>query len=117
MVEIKQKIQEIEYRILKIIACGKFFGGQNNSDWICGDFLEKETDEEGIPLGECYFCSDCHKKSEEILKLWEQREKEILEIINNLKMFNKYSITYGSTKVSVKEIKEGLKKEIQTRRC
>jgi len=69
--------QEIEYRILKIIACGKPF---DNNNWICGDFLEKETDEEGISLGECYFCDECHKKAKEIMKLFESIEHDLKEI-------------------------------------
>jgi len=48
-----------------------------------------------------WFCPVCNK------------EKEILEIIDNLKIFNKYSIMCGSSKIPVKVIKEELKNKIK----
>ena len=55
----------IERKILSIITCGRHFGGNDNNSWICGDFLE-----EGIDLGRCYYCENCYKKAEEIIKLF-----------------------------------------------
>ena len=64
---------EIKRKILSIIACGKLFGGVNNSDWVCGDFLEEETDEYGRSIGRCYYCETCHKKTEKIIELLENK--------------------------------------------
>ncbi|HUS51826.1 MAG TPA: hypothetical protein VMZ91_16780 [Candidatus Paceibacterota bacterium] len=58
------KQKELEYNILKIIACGKPF-----DSWVCGDFLEQEQTDEGEWMGKSYFCPECHKKAEEILRI------------------------------------------------
>ena len=56
--------KQIERKILSIIACGNNFGGKDNNSWTCGDFLEEETDEEGRSLGRCYYCENCHRKTD-----------------------------------------------------
>lgn len=65
------KEKELKYRILKIINCGKFF---DKDSWVCGDFLEMETDEEGRSFGKCYFCEKCHKKADEIINLLKEQK-------------------------------------------
>ncbi len=60
-----------------------------------------------------------HKKmslKKAISKTKQEMIKEFEKIIDNLKMFNKYSIRYGSTEVSVKEIKQELKQKIGERK-
>jgi len=62
--------EEIIRKILSIISCGKLF---DNDNWICGDFLEEDRDEDGRSFGRCYYCEECHKKADEILELIKQK--------------------------------------------
>jgi len=77
--------KELEREILKIISCGEPFG---DSNWVCGDFLQEDIDEDGRSLGRCYYCDDCHKKADEIIKKakeeFNKKVEEVKEIIKEV---------------------------------
>lgn len=47
-------------------GCGKPINKDWDSpDWFCGEWMEEETDYEGVPQGRRYFCDECLKKGGE----------------------------------------------------
>jgi len=65
-------------------GCGKLFGGKQDSDWCCGDFLEED---EQFGFGNYYYCPECQAKKEQTIKL----SKAVEEVLNEYKIEEIYN--------------------------